>query len=185
MVQAKYGFVLFLILIIPPVRILMESIMVVHMLVQLPLLVIAGWLLSSYFQIRLPKLFDKWNGYGIPGIILVVIITIYWMIPRTLDGALNSWNVELFKFISLPILVGVPLKDSWKKLASLGKSFIIFNYISMFGLMSWLYIDAPVRICNNYLEAEQKVLGWGFLVITAGIILYMLQNVFTDQSEMT
>ncbi|MFB4167850.1 hypothetical protein [Virgibacillus sp. JSM 102003] len=183
MLQAKYGFLLFVLLIIPPIRNVMESVMVIHMLVQIPLLIISGWLLAGYFQSKFSSFFLKWNHNGVPGIILVVLFVAYWMIPRTLDEALNMWNIELFKFVSLPFLVGVALKDSWKKLASLGKSFIIFNFIPMFGLMAWLYIDAPVRLCNNYLEVEQKTLGWGFLIITISIVLYMLQNVFTDHSE--
>ncbi|WP_164668107.1 hypothetical protein [Virgibacillus doumboii] len=183
--RVKFGFLLFIILIIPTVRNLMESVMVVHMLVQIPLLIISGWWVAGYFQKKFPGFFEKWNENGIPGITLVVFITIYWMIPRTLDEALVSWDVELFKFISLPFLAGIPFRDSWRKLGSVGKSFIIFNYIPMFGLMAWLYIDAPVRICNNYLEVEQKVLGWGFLAVTAALVLYILQSVFTDQSDVT
>ncbi|MFC4557506.1 hypothetical protein ACFO3D_04705 [Virgibacillus kekensis] len=185
MKQTKFGFILFLILLLPPVRNLLESIMVVHMLVQLPLLIFFGWLMADYFQNRFPSFFEKWNANGLPGIILVVIITTYWMIPRTLDEAFGSWEVELFKFVSLPILVRIPLSHSWKTLSSLGRSFVIFNYLPMFGLMAWLYIDAPVRLCNNYLVTEQKVLGWGFLGITVCIILYTLQSVFTDHSEET
>ncbi|SEP91369.1 hypothetical protein SAMN05216232_1292 [Virgibacillus subterraneus] len=185
MLQTKYGFLLFVLLIIPPIRNLMESVMVVHMLVQIPLLIISGWLISGYFQCKFPGFFSKWNSNGVPGIILVVFLITYWMIPRTLDEALNAWYIELFKIVSLPFLVGIPLQDSWKKLNSLGRSFIIFNFILMSGLMAWLYIDAPVRLCNNYLEVEQKVLGWGFLIITVSIVLYMLQNVFTDHSEGT
>lgn len=90
--------------------------------------------------------------------------------------------VELFKFISLPI-VGILLADSWKKILLIGRSFVFLNYLSMFGLMAWLYIDAPIQICNNYLVAEQKALGWGFAIITAAMVLFTLQYVFIDHSE--
>ncbi|GGK08066.1 hypothetical protein GCM10007063_33210 [Lentibacillus kapialis] len=178
-----YGTMLFVLLIIPPVRNAMESVMVVHMLVQMPLLILSGWLMAGECQSRFERFLASWNANGTAGILLVILITIYWMIPRTLDEALVTWYIELFKFVSLPFLVGFPLRNSWKKLASLTKGFIVFNYISMFGLLAWIYIDAPVRVCNSYLEADQKILGWGFLMIMVSLILYMLQYVFMDHSE--
>jgi hypothetical protein len=55
----------------------------------------------------------------------------------------------------------------------------------MFGMMAWLYIDSPIQVCNNYLESEQKMLGWGFLLITLFMLLHILQKVFVDQTEKT
>ncbi|QKY69924.1 hypothetical protein [Lentibacillus sp. CBA3610] len=178
-----YGMILLAFLIIPPVRNTLESIMITHMLVQIPLLIVSGWLMADVFQERFKAFFTKWNENGIAGILLVIFITAYWMIPLNIDRSLEMWSMELFKFGSLPLLAGIPLRDSWKKISSLVKSFIIFNYISMFGLLAWIYIEAPVRVCNSYLESDQEILGWGFLVITVSLILYMLQNVFADQSE--
>lgn len=178
-----YGMILLVLLIIPPVRNTMESIMISHMLVQIPLLIVSGWLMADVILKRFKPTFVKWNENGAAGILLVVLITAFWMIPLNMDKSLEMWSVELFKFVSLPLLGGIPLRDSWKKISSLVKSFIIFNYISMFGLLAWIYIEAPVRVCNSYLESDQEILGWGFLLITISLILYMLQAVFTDQSE--
>jgi hypothetical protein len=179
---AYIGAILYCILLIPPVRIYLESIMVVHMLVQLTLLIIAGWFLGKYLVNRFPKLFDMINSNGVPGIILVICITLYWMLPRAADEALTLLSVEIFKFISLPI-VGILLADSWEKIKTLGRSFVFLNYLSMFGMMGWLYLDAPIQICNNYLISEQKALGIGYLIVTAAMILYVLQYVFVDHSQ--
>lgn len=184
MKQTGLGIILYSILVIPPVRDYLESIMVTHMLIQLPLLITVGWLIGRAIIKKWTSFFTNWNTNGIPGITFVVFITMYWMLPRVLDESLTIGNIELFKFISLPI-VGLILRDSWQKIQSLGKSFIFLNYLSMFGLMAWLYIDSPIQICNNYLDTEQKMLGWGFLVITIWMILYLLQAVFTDHSENT
>jgi hypothetical protein len=43
-----YGLLLFIILILPPVSNLMESIMIVHMHMQMPLLIFAGFLMAQY-----------------------------------------------------------------------------------------------------------------------------------------
>lgn len=180
--QTIYGTVLFIILIIPPVISLLESVMFFHMLVQFPLLIVVGYLWGRSVLEKFGQVFRKWNTTGVAGILLVVIITTYWMIPRAMDESLTIWYIELFKFISLP-LVGVLLCDSLKKITTIVKVFLFLNYISMFGLMAWLYIDSPIQVCNNYLEVEQQILGWGFLVITVGMVLYMIQISFTDQSD--
>lgn len=182
MKQLGLGFILFAILLVPPIKNYFESIMFLHMLIQLPLLIVVGWLVGKWGIHKYPHFFSVWNTNGVPGMILVVFITMYWMVPRALDEAITVGIVEVFKFISLPI-VGLCLRDSWDKIQTLGKSFIYLNYLSMFGLMAWLYIDSPIQICNNYLVTQQKALGWGFLVITVWMVLYMLQAVFTDHSE--
>lgn len=173
------GALLYLILIIPPIRSYMESIMIIHMLIQLPLLMVVGWFLGKYIVYKAPKVFHAINENGVPGIILIVAITMYWMLPRTLDEALTLPQYEVFKFISLP-LAGLLLADSWAKMKEVGQIFIYLNYLSMFALMGWLYLDSPIQICNNYLIMQQKTLGWGFIFITASMIVYVLQYVFTD-----
>ncbi|RKQ34678.1 hypothetical protein [Oceanobacillus halophilus] len=180
--KTRYGIVLFVLLLLPPIRLGMESIMIVHMLIQLPLLILAGWLTGDVVVRKFYDVWDRWNGNGIPGIILVFFITLFWMFPRTLDEALTYNSMEFLKFISLPF-VGLLLRGSWEKLHTLGKTFIYLNYLSMFGLFAWLYIDSPIQICNNYLETQQKVLGWGMLFITVLMILSIIHYVFTDHSK--
>ena len=183
MKQALYGLFLYIFLILPPVAALLESIMMVHMHMQMPLLIIAGFLMAPFFQIRFPRFFEKWNNNGIPGITLLVIIWTYWLIPRAMDEALSLPSVELFKFISLPFLAGVPLRDSWKKLTPFGKNIIYVYFILTFLLTAWLYIGSNGQICNNYLVTDQKILGWSSLVMAVCLIIYLLQLIFIDQSE--
>ena len=39
----------------------------------------------------------------------------------------------------------------------------------MLAVLGWLYIVAPVRVCNNYLVNQQTVAGW-LLVAIAGLL---------------
>jgi hypothetical protein len=183
MKQAIYGLLLYVFLILPPVANVLESIMVIHMHMQMPLFVTSGFLMAPFFQIQFPLFFAKWNNNCVPGIILVVMIWIYWMIPRAMDEALTVQSVEIFKFISLPFLVGLPLRDSWKKLSSTGKGIIYVIFIIIFLIISWLYIDSESQLCNNYLLVEQKALGWSSLAIAVCMIIYLVQLIFVDQSE--
>lgn len=180
--QARFGAILYVVMIFPVTIKYLESMMVIHMLIQFPLLILVGWLLGTKIINKWTSFFSKWNRNGVPGIILVVFITTYWMFPRAMDESLSLWHIEVFKFVSLP-LVGLLLKDSWWKIKTIGKSFIFLNYLSMFALMGWLYVDSPIQLCNNYLESEQRMLGGGFLFITGCMILYTIQIAFTDQSK--
>lgn len=182
MKRSLIGISLYIFLLLPPIVQWMESIMVIHMLVQLPLFIISGYMIGKWLIDTVAHFFRKWNSNGVPGILVVVFITTYWMLPRAMDEALGVWYIEGFKFVSLPI-AGILLADSWRKLKGTGKSFVFLNYLPMFGIMAWLYIDSPIQICNNYLETEQKSLGWGFAFITIMMILYLVQYVFTDHSD--
>jgi hypothetical protein len=180
--QSFYGLLLFIFLVIPPVADFMETLMVIHMHMQMPMLVIAGMLMAPFFQKRFPNFFQKWNSNGIPGITLFVIIMVYWMLPRTMDEALTSPLVEGFKFISLPFLAGISLRDSWKKLNPFGKNSIIISFTVLFIGLGWLYIWSPVQLCNNYLMIEQVTLGWAFLLTAIGMVVYLGYNFFIDPS---
>src|SRR5690625_4404112 len=118
MKQAIYGAILFIFLALPPVIDLAESIMSIHMHMQMPLIGVAGMLMTPLLQQKFPNFFKKWNENGIPGIVLLLIVILYWLIPRAMDDTLSSNYVEVFKFISWAFLVGVPLRDSWPKLTN-------------------------------------------------------------------
>ena len=183
MKQAIYGLLLFVFLMFPPITALFESIMSIHMHMQMPLLLVVGMLMTPLLQKKFPGFFKKWNSNGVPGLILFLIIVLYWMIPRAMDEALAIQAVEVFKFISWPFLAGVPLRDSWKKLGSLGKNFIYVSVSIIYGSMAWVYILSPVQLCNNYLIVEQRALGWGFLIIAVCIMIYFIQLFFIDETE--
>jgi hypothetical protein len=72
MKQYTYGLLLFVILMLPPIANLLESIMIIHMHMQMPLIVFSGFLMVRFFQVRFPDFFEKWNHNGVPGITLFI-----------------------------------------------------------------------------------------------------------------
>jgi hypothetical protein len=48
--ESFYGLLLWIFLVAPPVANFMESVMVIHMHMQMPMLVIAGMLMARFFQ---------------------------------------------------------------------------------------------------------------------------------------
>ncbi|WP_421380889.1 hypothetical protein ACOJQI_18820 [Bacillus salacetis] len=181
--QFLVGLLLLIALALPPVANLMESIMLVHMHMQMPLLVAAGFLMGSYIQTKFPRFFNKCNENGVPGILLFSIILVYWMIPRTMDEALTLMSVEIFKFISLPFLAGIPLRNSWGKLRTAVKNTVIISFTLLFIAGGWLYIKTPSTLCNNYLLTDQIILGWGFLTMAVCMVLYLAYTFLIDPSQ--
>lgn len=160
---------LVVLLALPPLRGWLEGSMIGHMLVQIPLLAAAGVLGAFALPSHLKRLLAAYNAYGLPFTLLAGFASTYWMLPRALDAALvNPW-MEAVKFASLPLLVGLPLAVSWRPLGTIGRGFVLANFISMLAVIGWLYIVAPVRVCNNYLVNQQTVAGW-LLVAIAGLL---------------
>lgn len=181
--QFRISLGLFIFLAIPPVARFMESIMVIHMHMQMPMLIISGMLMAPLLQKRFPDFFAKWNSTGIPGILLFSLIVSYWLLPRAMDEALTIPGVEVFKFISFPLLAGVPLRDSWMKLGKSVRNTTIGLFTLLFGGMGLLYTLTPFQLCNNYLIMEQYTLGWGFLLTAIGMAIYLVYAAVVDPSQ--
>ncbi|MGI9301382.1 MAG: hypothetical protein ACR2RB_01550 [Gammaproteobacteria bacterium] len=152
--------------------------MVGHVLVQIPALCAVGLLLGTSISDPWKAKIQSFNAYGIPGVLVVLFTMVFWMLPRSLDGALGSVIVSLAKFISLPFFVGVPLALSWPKLTSIAKGFVLVHVLAMATVLGWLYMESPVRLCNNYLVAEQLLLGKSLLWLTGGVCFYWIVRLF-------
>jgi|SRR5690625_2428655 len=183
MKQAVYGLILFIFLAMPPVIELTESIMAIHMHVQMPLLAVAGMLFTPLLQQTFPRFFEKWNANGYPGILLFIIVFSYWLIPRAMDDAITVNTYEIFKFISWPFLIGVPLRDSWSKLSVKIKNVTISLLAVLYLVMAWIYIFSEDQLCNNYLIVDQRTLGWSFLLVALCFIIFVVQSFFIDPTQ--
>ncbi|MFN2338835.1 MAG: hypothetical protein ABR544_07670 [Gammaproteobacteria bacterium] len=175
--------VVFALLTSPPLRAQLEAMMVTHMLVQLPLLAALGAYAAQLLPARLRSRLEDWNCGGLPFTLLALFAAAFWMLPRSLDGALNHGYLELAKFISLPLLVGAPLALSWRRLSAIGRGFIWSNLLSMLILLGWLYSVSPIRVCTNYLVDQQVLLGRSLLLLAAALTLLLAGRLFFGGSE--
>src|SRR5690625_4357907 len=87
--QVKYGLILYIFMMLPPVVMLFEFNMTIHMHMQMPLLAVAGMLMYPFLKQKFPRFFEKYNKNGIPGIVLFLIVVSYWLLPRAMDEALT------------------------------------------------------------------------------------------------
>lgn len=152
-----------------PLRIALERDMAVHMVVQVPALIGLGLLLAVFVRRYEPRWLAAADWLGIPGILLVVFGTSFWMLPRALDDAVADPLFDLAKFLSLPLLVGLPLGLSWRRMPPLGRAFIWANFIPKLGAIGGLYLAAPTRLCAYYLLDQQESAGWTLIAIAVAL----------------
>ena len=169
MIGAFAGALVFVALAMPWTRHALERAMVAHMLVQIPLLVVTGVLMARALPQSVRVRIARWNGGGVSGTLLALIVSSWWMVPRALDWALASPAMEVTKFVTLPLLVGAPIALSWRPLGSLGRGFVIANVLPMWAVVGWAYIAAPVRVCNYYLVDQQVLAGAGLLSLAVAV----------------
>lgn len=169
---------LFLLLATSPARAWMEATMTGHMLLQIPLLAAIGVVSSRLLPERLQNSLLAAAGGAIPCLVLAFFASAYWMLPRALDGALSHPLNEAAKFLGLPLLVGLPLGLAWKRLKVIGRSIVWTNTISMLVVLGWLYITAPVRVCNNYLVDQQESAGWWMVKLALALFVWWLGSFF-------
>ncbi|HEY9724404.1 MAG TPA: hypothetical protein V6D47_20545 [Oscillatoriaceae cyanobacterium] len=167
----------------PPVATRMEALMATHMGLQMPLLVLAGYGVGADLATRQPAWLRDCNANGIVGTLLAAFTLAFWMLPRWLDGALESPLIEVAKFLTLPLLVGVPLAMSFSRLPAVLRGFAKLNALSMLAFMGWLYLVAPNRLCNNYLLNQQAMLGWTLLAWTAALALFWAAPTLVGRPE--
>ena len=112
------------------------------------------------------------NAHGINGFLLASFTGMLWMVPRMLDESLDLPWVELAKFTSIPLLIGLPLALSWPRAGFVLRAAVLVEAIATTFRLAWLYLASPVRLCSSYLLDDQQRLGQGLLAL--GIALCVL-----------
>ena len=169
--QPRLGLLLWLVLLLPPARHGLEASMTRHMLVQIPLLALAGWWLAPALPARLKKGIARWNRAGISGLLLVSLASLAWMLPRTMDAAIISPWAEAAKFASVPLLIGLALALSWPRAGFIVRGLFLLEWMATLFRAGWLYLAAPQQLCANYLVRDQQRLGWILVALGAGLLL--------------
>lgn len=175
------GLLMLVILAAPVMRGMMEKDMMLHMLLQFPLIMLAGWLLTMRLPAQVKTRLQLWNHAGIAGLLLAMLVLMIWMIPRALDMVLVDNSMEFYKFLTL-VMAGMALELSWRAAGLIARGFFLGNVLPMMMVVGWLYIEAPVRICNAYLSDDQFRTGVGLLALAiAGCVAWLLNFFITRE----
>lgn len=167
------GAILWAVLVVPSVRHALESRMTSQMLLQIPLLGLAGWLLVSGMPDWLARRLAIWNHRGISGLLLASLTGIVWMLPRAMDAALDDPRFAVAKFLSVPLLIGAPVALSWPRAGFVVRGVFLAELTATALRLGWLYLISPVRLCSNYLLGDQQLLGRLLLAAGFAIMLFV------------
>lgn len=142
-----------------------------QMLVQIPLLIAVGLFMARALPARASAVLDGWNHGGISGLVLATLASAFWMLPRQLDAAVADPLVASAKYLSVPLLIGLPLALSWPRMGFIVRGVFLLECIATLFRLGWLYLIAPERLCNLYLLDDQQRLGRYLLLI--GAVLFI------------
>jgi hypothetical protein len=184
--QAWLGLAAAVLLASPPLRGLLESRMATHMLLQFPLLMLAGACLAQAVSPALQCRLAAWNAHGIAGLTWAAGALALGMVPRLLDLALTDGPTEAAKFMAL-LVTGAALRLSWHAAGTLVQGFFLGNTLPMMGIVGWMYGDAPVRICNAYGFDDQQTVGLALswtAAATAAIWLVLVVRALTSAAPL-
>ena len=159
---------------LPPLRVLIEQSMVWHMLVQMPLLVLAGWCTAAGWSPtsgRWRKQLDRWhqvNRFGLTGFMLAQVLMAYWMIPALVDRAVVLPAADAAKLACL-WLAGVALKQGFQRAPLAVQLFFVGYGLPMLAWMGLYLASTDLRLCNAYSMASQLAAGQGLLALAAAL----------------
>lgn len=147
---------------------------VLHVLLQLPLLAASGSLLVPPQRVVADW---RWAAGGIAPLIMALNGVAFWMLPRSIDGAVDGGMMSLAKFVSLPV-IGALITVCWRRGHALLLAFVKAQVVSMAGFLAFLYTHSPVRLCNSYLIDDQWRLGVAFLWLGVALAGYWALGLF-------
>lgn len=162
------GIALWLLLITPPLREILVATMLRQMLLQLPLLALAGWCAAALIPSASALWRTGWNRRGISGLLLASFTGMVWMLPRLMDASLSDPATEWAKFFTVPLLLGLSVALSWPRAGFVVRGVVLAEVIATAIRLGWLYLISPVRLCGNYLITDQQRLGTALLVFGFG-----------------
>jgi hypothetical protein len=152
---------------LPPLRTLIEQSMLWHMAIQMPLLVLGGWLaMRALADHRLAQGFGRWNRYGLTGFIAAQAIFAYWMLPLAIDRAIVLPLADAEKLVTL-FLCGALLQHSFARSPAALQLFFVGYAVPMMIWLGFYFTSTDLRLCNAYsLETQvntgRALVGWGF-----------------------
>lgn len=155
------------VLFLDDVRHFIESRMLLHMLLEFPMLFLSG---AAVGALTLScaggavRVVGKMDYRGLTAITLVLCVSAYWMIPASLDNSLLQPGVAFVKYASW-WFAGWMLALSWRRMSEVLRMFMLGNLCWMSGSVGLLYQASESRLCVNYLFGDQQLTGRALVVV--------------------
>lgn len=159
---------------LPPLGSWLNQTMLGQMLVQAPLLVVAGWMMGqALLKNARPARLESLRTYRWAMLLVALFTLMAWMIPRLLDLAVTQPMVETTKVLSLIFLAGLPLSLAWTYLGPVARGVLHVEALATVWRLGWLYVDSPTRLCIQYGYDDQLRLGYALLIVGGAYALWL------------
>lgn len=157
----------------PVGRGLIQSSMIFHMLIQIPMLILAGYLLNNFYSNKntLSRTFSLWLWIYLSGL--------FWMLPINLDKALAYPSWDIFKVLSL-LITGACLRTVFKSYRVLAL-FFIGSTVMMLFFIGLYFQTTDVRLCNAYLIESQQAAGLGLIIFSFMLLSALILMLVRDE----
>ena len=136
----------------------LEADMARHMVIEFPLLLIAGAATGRAMDERFGAQIGCCNQMGLVGFVFAAITLAYWMIPAALDAALRDEWMAVGKYVSL-VVSGALLWSSFTVAPLAVQVFFVGNFAWMTATVGLIYQSAPQQLCLNYRADAQLAAG--------------------------
>lgn len=162
---------------LPMARLHIEQSMLVHMVVQMPVLIWAGSRLMQHAQRRhILGLLARWNAHGLTGFFLGISILAYWMLPSALDSAVVNAKFDALKVISL-MLAGAALRHAFWLSITTVQLFFVGTTVPMMVWLGMHFATTEQRLCNAYSLETQVHTGYGLTLLALALATVWLTHV--------
>jgi hypothetical protein len=158
--------VVWIALLLPPLRRWFEASMFRHMILQLPLLMIIGWVWGKWLADNTGSAVARWvsrfqlaNRWGATGLLIAIATMTIWMLPRALDSARLDLTWALGKFLSVSVLAGIAAAWSWHRCPAIARGVIHMEIVATFWRFGWVFLATEERLCLTYLLGDQQRTG--------------------------
>ncbi|WP_317204485.1 DUF1404 family protein [Janthinobacterium sp.] len=154
----------------------LEASMARHMLLELPLLFLAGWL-AAHAGVGAARR-RQLRAYRPALLLAALLISGVWMLPLALDYAMTmpaAHGVKVLGMLAAGFLAGV----AWRDAGAVMQGFFMVNWAWMTITAGLLYQDAPRQLCSVYLSDQQSTAGSGLVALAATLLcIWLLEAVF-------
>lgn len=150
----------------------LEASMARHMVAELPLLFVAGWLAAHACRARRWRAFSAYR----PAMLLAgLLMTSVWMLPVALDYAVLSPAANALKVAGM-LVSGFLVGAAWRAAGAILQGFFVVNWAWMTVFAGLLYQDAPQQLCSVYLSDQQWMAGTGLVTLASAVLtIWLLQ----------
>ena len=169
---------------VAPLRSVIEQSMLWHMVVQMPLLALAGWLAMAAASAPQGPDLSAWNRYGLTGFIAALMVFAYWMLPLAIDRAVLLPAVDVMKLVSL-LAAGALLRHFFDRAPAVLQLFFVGTTVPMAIWLGVYFASTDLRLCNAYSLQSQIDAGRGIallgMLLGAGWLLGALRGTLSSQ----